>query len=158
MFEIHKSGNKTSSGEIGLNITTHASPKVRQDQVSGGVSVPCWHATHVADAPWKPIFGEMSKSVIMLSPVIMSQTSIMFIRYKMSLVSTRRTNASPKRDRTRCPEEEASSVGMPHPLHMFYGNLAQLDKKSNKFGFPTMLHTQTIFHYIVAAEIFLFLL
>ena len=25
----------------------------------------------------------------------------------------------------------ASSVGMPHPLHMFYGNLGQLGKKSN---------------------------
>ena len=24
-----------------------------------------------------------------------------------------------------------SSVGMPHPLHMFYGNLEQLGKKSN---------------------------
>ena len=36
-----------------------------QDQVSGGVSVPCWHATPVADALWKPIFGEMSDSVIM---------------------------------------------------------------------------------------------
>ena len=30
-----------------------------QDQVSGGVSVPCWHATPVANAPWKPlIIGE----------------------------------------------------------------------------------------------------
>ena len=29
------------------------------------------------------------------------------------------------------PEELASSVGMPHPLHMFYGNLVQLGKKSN---------------------------
>ena len=105
MFEIQKSGDKTSSGEIGLDIRTHASPKVGQDQVSGGVSVPCWHATPVADAPWKPIFGEMSDSVIMLSPVIMSQSSIMSIRFRMSLVSTRRTNASPKRDRTRCPEE-----------------------------------------------------
>ena len=57
MFEIQKSGDKTSSGEIGLDIRTHASPKVGQDQ--------------------------------------------------------------------------ASSVGMPHPLHMFYGNLAQLGKKSN---------------------------
>ena len=27
MFEIHKSGDKTSSGEIGLDIRTHASPK-----------------------------------------------------------------------------------------------------------------------------------
>ena len=42
-----------------------------------------------------------------------------------------RTLASPKWDRTRCPEEEASSVGMPHPLQMFYGNLSQLGKRSN---------------------------
>ena len=62
MFEIQKSGDNTSSGEIGLDIRTHASPKVGQDQVSGGV---------------------------------------------------------------------ASYVGMPHPLHMFYGNLAQLGKNSN---------------------------
>ena len=34
-------------------------------------------------------------------------------------------------DRTRCPEEKASSVCMPHPLQMFYGNLTQLGKKSN---------------------------
>ena len=40
MFETQKSGNKTSSGEIGLNIRTPASPKVGQDQVSGGVRVP----------------------------------------------------------------------------------------------------------------------
>ena len=38
MFETKKSGNKTSSSEIGLDITTHAIPKVGQDQVSGGVS------------------------------------------------------------------------------------------------------------------------
>ena len=48
MFKIQKSGDKTSSGEIGLDIRTHASPKVGQDQVSGGVSVLCWHATPVA--------------------------------------------------------------------------------------------------------------
>ena len=63
VFEIQKSGDKTSSGEIGLDIRTHASPKVGQDQVSGGVSVPCRHATPVADALRKPIFGEMSDSV-----------------------------------------------------------------------------------------------
>ena len=56
MFETQKFGNKTSSGEIGLDIRTYASPKVGQDQV---------------------------------------------------------------------PEEYASSVGMPHPLQMFYGNLTQ---------------------------------
>ena len=37
MFETQKSRNKTSSGDIGLNIRTLASPKVGQDQVSGGV-------------------------------------------------------------------------------------------------------------------------
>ena len=48
VFEIQKFGDKTSSGEIGLNIRTHASPKVGQDQVSGGVSILCWHAAPVA--------------------------------------------------------------------------------------------------------------
>ena len=48
MFEIQKSGDKTSSGEICLDIRTHASPKVGQDQVSRGVSVLCWHAAPVA--------------------------------------------------------------------------------------------------------------
>ena len=37
----------------------------------------------------------------------------------------------PKWDRTRCPEEQASSVGMPHPLQIVHGNLTQLGKKSN---------------------------
>ena len=61
MFETQKSRNKTSSGDIGLNIRTLASPKVGQDQVSRGVSVPCWHATLVADALWKPIFSSNVK-------------------------------------------------------------------------------------------------
>ena len=104
VFEIQKSGDKTSSGEIGLDIRTQASPKVGQDQVSGGVSVPCRHATPVADALWKPTFREVSGSV-MLSPAIMSQAGRMSNRYRVSLVSTSRTNASPLRDRTRCPEE-----------------------------------------------------
>ena len=47
MFETQKSGNKTSSGEIGLNIRTLASPKVGQDQVCAGVSVLCWHVVPV---------------------------------------------------------------------------------------------------------------
>ena len=54
VFEIQKSGDKTNSGEIGLDIRTHASPKVGQDQVSGGVSVLCWHAAPVAYVLWKP--------------------------------------------------------------------------------------------------------
>ena len=51
MFES-QSRNKTSSGEIGLNIRTLASPKVGQDQVSGGVSVICWHAAPIANVLW----------------------------------------------------------------------------------------------------------
>ena len=55
MFETQKSRKKTSSGYIGLNIRTLASPKVGQDQVSGGVSVLCWHAAPVANVLWKPL-------------------------------------------------------------------------------------------------------
>ena len=54
LFETQKSVNKTSSGDIGLDIRTHASPKVGQDQVSGGESVLCWHAAPVANVMWKP--------------------------------------------------------------------------------------------------------
>ena len=46
MFEIRKSGDKTSSGEIGLDM--------RQDQVSKGVSVLCCHTASVANVPWEP--------------------------------------------------------------------------------------------------------
>ena len=53
VFETQKSGNKSSLGEIGLTIRTHASPKVAQDQVSGGVSILCWHAAAVANVLWK---------------------------------------------------------------------------------------------------------
>ena len=52
--KIQKSGDKTSSGEIGLEIRKHASPKVGQDQMSGGFSVLCWHAAPVAYVLWKP--------------------------------------------------------------------------------------------------------
>ena len=55
MFEFQKSGNKTTSGEIGLNIRTFASAKVGQDQVSGGVSVLFWHAAPVANVLSKPL-------------------------------------------------------------------------------------------------------
>ena len=40
--------------ETGLNIRTYASSKVRQNQVSGGVSVFCWHNATVANVLWKP--------------------------------------------------------------------------------------------------------
>ena len=53
MVCTQKTGNKTSSGEIGLDIRTHASPTAGQDQVSGGVSVLCWHAASVANVLWK---------------------------------------------------------------------------------------------------------
>ena len=55
MLKPQKSGKQTSTcmGEIGLNIRTRASPKVRQDQVSGGVNVLCWHAAPVANVLWR---------------------------------------------------------------------------------------------------------
>ena len=57
VFEIQKSGDKTSSGEIGLDIRTHASPKVGHDQVSGGVSVLCWHAAPVAYVSMETLYN-----------------------------------------------------------------------------------------------------
>ena len=41
------------------------------------------------------------------------------------LVSTLEHMQVPKWDRTRCPEESASPVGMPHPLHIFCWNLSK---------------------------------
>ena len=41
------------------------------------------------------------------------------------LVSTLENMQVPKSDMTRCPEEWASSVGMPHQLQMLYRNLTQ---------------------------------
>ena len=38
-----------------LDIRTLASPKVGQDQVSGGVTILCWHAAPVANVLWKPL-------------------------------------------------------------------------------------------------------
>ena len=49
-----------SSRNLVLTIGAQASPTmVGRNQVSGRVSVPCWHATPVANVPWKPlIIGE----------------------------------------------------------------------------------------------------
>ena len=42
--------------ESGLNNwSTSKSHNGGRNQVSGKVSVPCWHATPVANAPWKPL-------------------------------------------------------------------------------------------------------
>ena len=43
-------------GKTGLNNwNIIKSPKGGRNQVSGRVTVPCWHATPVANAPWKPL-------------------------------------------------------------------------------------------------------
>ena len=45
-----------SSTYLVSTIGAQASPTmVGRNQVSGRVSVPCWHATPVANAPWKPL-------------------------------------------------------------------------------------------------------
>ena len=78
MLETQKSRNKTSSGDIGLNIRTLASPKVGQDQVSGGVSVLCWHAAPVANVLWNlSQLGKRSNSVIRSRSVIGSKIGVM---------------------------------------------------------------------------------
>ena len=88
MFETQESRDKTSSGEIGLDIRTHASPKVGQDQVFGGVSVLCWHAVPVANVLWKPraiTVGKKSKLVIRSRSVTGSKNGEMSDQWRVSL-------------------------------------------------------------------------
>ena len=92
MFETQKSENKTSSGEIGLNIRTLASPEEGQDQVSGGVSVLCKHAAPVA---------RKNRSTEGCSKLKSPETR----QVQEILVSTLEHLQVPKWDRTRCPEE-----------------------------------------------------
>ena len=66
-----KSENRTSSDENGLNIRTNASPKMGQDQVSGGVTVPCWLA-----APVAMFYGNLRNLVIRSKSVIRSSSVI----------------------------------------------------------------------------------
>ena len=50
------SKDMASSRNLVSAIGAQASPKTEgRNQVSGRVSVPCWHATPVANAPWKPL-------------------------------------------------------------------------------------------------------
>ena len=86
MFETQRSGNKISSGDIGINIRTFASPKVGQDQVSGGVSVLCWHAAPVANVLWNlSQLGKKSNSVIRSISVIGSKIGVMSDQWRVSL-------------------------------------------------------------------------
>ena len=56
MLETQKTGNKTNSEDISLNIRTDASHELGQDQLSEGVSVPllACHTTPVTNVLWKP--------------------------------------------------------------------------------------------------------
>ena len=58
VFEV-KSRVKRHDGkfeEFGLNNWSISKSQYGgRNQVSGRVSVPCWHATPVANAPWKPL-------------------------------------------------------------------------------------------------------
>ena len=86
MFETQKSGNKTSSGEIGLNIRTLASPKVGQDPVSRGVSVLCWHAAPIANVLRNHSqLGKRTNSVIRSRSVIGSKIGVMPDKWRVSL-------------------------------------------------------------------------
>ena len=86
MFETQKSGNKTSSGEIGLNIRPLASPKVGQDQVSGGVNVLCGmpHPEQMFYGKLSQL-GKKSNSVIRSRSVIGSKIGVMPDQWKVSL-------------------------------------------------------------------------
>ena len=62
-FRRAKSGKITTSSEKDWSQQVeHMQVRRGRDQVSGGVSVPCQHATPVADVPWKPIFSDVKFS------------------------------------------------------------------------------------------------
>ena len=63
-----------------------------------------------------------------------------------------------KWDRTRCPEEYASSVGMPHSLQMFYGNLAQLRKKSNSVIRSRSIKGQKLVQWLINVLLYMVIL
>ena len=87
MFGTRKSGNKTSSGDIGLNIRTLASPKVGQGQVSGGESVLCWHAAPVAMFYGNlSQLGQKSNSVKRSRSEIASKIGVMSDQWRVSLL------------------------------------------------------------------------
>ena len=65
VFKVKGRKRHGKYGGIGLNNwSISKSPKMLWNQVSGRVSVPCWHAIPVTNAPWKPlVIGWMSSSV-----------------------------------------------------------------------------------------------
>ena len=83
MFETQKSGNKTSSEEIGLNIRTLVSPEVGQDQVSGGVII-MPHPLQIFNENLSR-FGKRSNSVISSRSVIESTICVMPEQWRVSL-------------------------------------------------------------------------
>ena len=91
MFETQKSRNETNSGDIGLNIRDScsyslASPKVGQDQVSGGVSVPVGmpHPLQMFYGNLSQL-GKKSNSVIISRSVIGSKVGVMPDQWRVSL-------------------------------------------------------------------------
>ena len=82
------------------------------------------HATPFAYALWKPIIGEMSDSVKMFSPVIMSQTGTMSNRYRKLRKTFGKFFRSYSELLSKFGDisfQEYLSKGISHPV--FYGNL-----------------------------------
>ena len=84
-LKLKMSVDMTNSGKNGLNIRTNASPKMGQDQVSGGVSALCCLA-----APVAMFYGNLqnlvirSKSVNKSSSVISSQIGVMSDQFRVT--------------------------------------------------------------------------
>ena len=71
--------------KTGLNIRTLASPKVGQDQVSGGVSVLCWNVAPVANVLWKPLAIGLKVKFGNKVQIIGSKIGVMSDQWKVSL-------------------------------------------------------------------------
>ena len=80
MFETQRYGNKTSSGEIGLNIRTLASPKVGQtwcpEEYASSVCMPQAETKRDSEInPQRTLFLFMYSSVLLSSENMESQHS-----------------------------------------------------------------------------------
>ena len=55
--------------------------------------------------------------------------------------------SNPKRNKTRCPVEYASSVDLMHPLNIFYGNISDCVKRQKgrgQFGYKVWFENKVM--------------
>ena len=150
------SGNKTNSEWL-VSILEHLQvPKIGQDQVSGEVSVLCWHAAPVSNVLWKPFAVRYNSNSIIRS-VKRSKIDAMPDQWRVSLWSSSRISFNIRergtsycliRSRTdhRTSLETISNVPLHTPAREAYAKVA-----SRKYRFRNVSEgiTQTPYSMVI---------